>query len=66
MERSVEEIPDAVDMAVVMIPAPAVPGILEALGRKGVRHAVIETAGFGEYREGGNALEMEIDRIDAA
>ena len=61
--HSVEDIPDMVDMAVIMTPAPTVPGILEACGRKGVRRAVIQTAGFREYDEGGQALEKEIDRV---
>lgn len=60
---SVEDIPDLVDMAVIMTPALTVPGILEACGRKGVRRAVIQTAGFREYDAGGQALEKEIDRI---
>jgi acyl-CoA synthetase (NDP forming) len=61
--HSVEDIPDMVDMAVIMTPAPTVPGILESCGRKGVRRAVIQTAGFREYNEGGHALEAEIDRV---
>ncbi len=61
--HSVEDIPDMVDMAVIMTPAPTVPGILEACGRKGVRRAVIQTAGFREYDAGGQALEKEIDRV---
>jgi len=61
--HSVEDIPDMVDMAVIMTPAPTVPGILEACGRKGVRRAVIQTAGFREYDEEGRALEKEIDRV---
>jgi len=61
--HSVEDIPDMVDMAVIMTPAPTVPGILEACGRKGVRRAVIQTAGFREYDEGGHVLEQEIDRV---
>ncbi len=63
--HSVEDIPDMVDMAVIMTPAPTVPGILEACGRKGVRRVVIQTAGFREYDEGGQAIEKEIDRVAA-
>jgi acyl-CoA synthetase (NDP forming) len=63
--HSVEDIPDMVDMAVIMTPAPTVPGILEACGRKGVRQVVIQTAGFREYDEGGQAIEKEIDRVAA-
>mgnify|MGYP001040432359 FL=1 len=61
--HSVEDIPDMVDMAVIMTPAPTVPGILEACGRKGVRRAIIQTAGFREYDEEGRTLEKEIDRV---
>jgi acyl-CoA synthetase (NDP forming) len=61
--RSVEDIPDVVDMAIIMTPAPTVPDILEACGRKRIPRAIIETAGFREYDEGGKALEKEIDRV---
>lgn len=61
--RSVLEIPDVVDLAVIMTPARTVPGILEECGRKGVRRAVIETAGFREYGEQGRQLETEMQRI---
>jgi acyl-CoA synthetase (NDP forming) len=61
--RSVEDIPDVVDLAIIMTPAPTVPDILEACGRKRIPRAIIETAGFREYDEGGKALEKEIDRV---
>jgi acetyltransferase len=61
--RSVEDIPDVVDVAVIMTPAPTVPGILEACGRKRILRAIIETAGFREYDAGGKVIEDEIDRV---
>ena len=60
---TVLDIPDVVDLAVIMTPAKTVPGIMEQCGQKGVRHAIIETAGFREYGEAGKQLEDEIVRI---
>ena len=42
--RSVGDIPDHVDLAVILTPANTVPGVLEECGGKGIRWAVIETA----------------------
>ncbi len=58
---SVEEIPDEVDLAIIAVPAEVVPSILESCGRKGVKNAVVITAGF---KEAGNyALENKITEI---
>ncbi len=51
--RSVVDIPDHVDLAVILTPAQTVPGVLEECGQKGIRWAIIETAGFREYTEEG-------------
>ncbi|UCD42129.1 MAG: CoA-binding protein, partial [Chloroflexota bacterium] len=61
--RSVGDIPDHVDLAVIFTPAHTVPGILEECGKKGIRWAIIETAGFREYTEEGQQLEHEISRV---
>jgi acyl-CoA synthetase (NDP forming) len=62
--RSVGDIPDHVDLAVILTPAQTVPTILEECGQKGVRWAIIETAGFREYEaEEGHRLEAEMLRI---
>jgi acetate---CoA ligase (ADP-forming) len=45
---SVEDIPDPVDMAVIVVPAPGVLEAVEQCGRKGVKGLVIITAGFKE------------------
>ncbi|MBK8942444.1 MAG: acetate--CoA ligase family protein [Polyangiaceae bacterium] len=44
----VEAIPDAVDLAVVVVPAAQVLEAVEACGRKGVRGVIVITAGFAE------------------
>lgn len=61
--RSVGDIPDHIDLAVILTPADTVPGVLEECGQKGVRWAIIETAGFREYTQEGHQLEEQIERI---
>ena len=57
------DIPDHVDLAVILTPAHTVPEVLNECGKKGIRQAVIETAGFREYGEEGRQLEGEIVRV---
>jgi len=54
---TVEEIPDPVDLAIIIVPAPAAPEALTACGRKGIRRVIIESAGFAETGEKGRALQ---------
>jgi acetyl coenzyme A synthetase (ADP forming)-like protein len=54
---SVEAIPDAVEMAVVVVPKQHVVEAAEACGRKGVRALVVISAGFKEI--GGAGIERE-------
>ncbi|MBC7247011.1 MAG: CoA-binding protein [Actinobacteria bacterium] len=49
----VAEVPGDPDLAVVIVPAEAVPRTLEELGERGIRHVVIESAGFTEVGEEG-------------
>ncbi|HJJ47009.1 MAG TPA: acetate--CoA ligase family protein [Methanocorpusculum sp.] len=52
-----------VDMAVVTVPAKLVPSIIEECGVKGVKIAVVITAGFKEMSEEGRKLENEMVAI---
>jgi acetate---CoA ligase (ADP-forming) len=61
--KSVLDIPDHIDLAIIFTPAKTVPDILEECGQKGIRWAIIETAGFREYGENGRWLESELVRI---
>lgn len=63
--RTVGDIPDPVDLAVILTPAQTVPGVLAACGEKGIRWAVIETAGFREFTDAGREVEEEISRVAA-
>ena len=54
---SVENLPEVVDLVILFVPAPDVPSILEACGRKGVRRVMIQSAGFAETGELGRRLQ---------
>jgi acetyltransferase len=59
--RSVRELPANAELAVILTPARLVSDMLAQCGEKGVRWAVIETAGFQERgQQEGEALEREI------
>ncbi len=62
---SLESIPHKVDLAIVMVPAPLVPSVLEACGRKDVKRVIIESAGFAEVGEEGIALQEQCKAIAA-
>ena len=58
--KTVGEIPDVVDLAVICVPTRIVPDIIKDCGLKGVRNAVIISGGFGETGVDGKKLEEEI------
>lgn len=59
----VQEIPEPLDLAIVIVPAEAVPGVMEEIGERGIKHAIIETAGFAETGESGMALQARVKTI---
>jgi acyl-CoA synthetase (NDP forming) len=64
--RSLDEIPDTVDFAVIAVPAERVPQALEDCLLKGVAGVEILSSGFSELgTEEGNRLEQEIKSIAA-
>ncbi len=60
--RSASDIPEGTDLAVVIIPAKAVPETMLQLGARKVRSAVVITGGFAESGEAGAALQEEMAR----
>jgi acetyl coenzyme A synthetase (ADP forming)-like protein len=58
--KSVGDIPDPVDVAVIVVPARLVLGVARECATKGVRGLVIITAGFSETGEAGAAMEREL------
>src|SRR5690242_8398992 len=57
---SLSEIPEPVDLAVIVTPPPSVPGIIRECGETGVRGAVVISAGFKEVGPEGAALERQV------
>ncbi|MDA8408285.1 MAG: acetate--CoA ligase family protein [Deltaproteobacteria bacterium] len=49
IHKSLDEINEPIDLAIILTPARTVPDILEQCGKKGITRAVIESGGFGEY-----------------
>jgi acetyltransferase len=58
--RSVSDIPDPVDLAILAVPKGQVLAAIDECGKKGVGAAVIITAGFKEVGGEGAALEQEL------
>jgi acetyltransferase len=61
---SVLEVPNPIDLAVVVIPYPYVPDALRTCGEKGIPAVIVISAGFREA--GRDGLEREIELIDIA
>jgi acetyltransferase len=61
--RSVSDIPDQIDLAVILTPAKTVPDILTECGQKGIKHVVIESAGFREFGPEGVEIERRLLEI---
>jgi acetyltransferase len=60
---TVNEIPADVDLAIVIVPAPAVLRVLEQCGEKGVKAVNVQSAGFAETGAAGEEAQKEIGRI---
>ena len=58
--RSVRELPQPVDVAVLLTPAAATPDVMLECGERGVRGAIVAAAGFREGGEAGAQLEQEM------
>lgn len=60
---SVLDCPDPVDLAVLLVPNKAVPAVMEQCGQRGLKGAVVITAGFREVGPQGRALEQQVIEI---
>lgn len=61
--KSVSELPETPDLAVVATPAKTVPGILEECGKAGIKGVIVISAGFKEVGAEGKALEERLLEI---
>ncbi len=58
--KSILDVPEPVDLAVVVTPAPSVPGVIHECGQVGVKGAIVISAGFKELGPEGLALEQKV------
>jgi len=63
MHSSLEEAPDPLDLAFLLVPAGAIPEILHQAGRRGLKAVVVGSGGFRETGPQGAALEAEILQV---
>src|SRR5438270_166752 len=61
---TVSDIPEEVDLAVIVTPPPSIPGIIRECGENGVRGAIVISAGFKEV--GAEGAKLENDLLEAA
>lgn len=54
------DVPDAVDLAIIIIPKQFVKGVVKQCGEKGVKGIVVISAGFSEVGPEGKKREMEV------
>lgn len=65
--NSISEIQSELDLAVIAVPAPIVPSVIDECVSKGVKGAIIISGGFKEVGERGEKLEEEIrKKIDGS
>lgn len=60
---NIGDIPDQIDLAVIITPAPTVPGLVQECVDAGIPGAIIISAGFKEVGESGIELERQIMEI---
>jgi acetyltransferase len=58
--RKIADIPETVDLAVIVTPSSTVPGIVTECVEAGVRGLIVISAGFKEHGEPGRELERQI------
>jgi acetyltransferase len=59
--RNVESLPRTPDLAVIATPPATVPGLIEALGQRGTRAAVVLTAGLAQRRDDKTLQQVMLD-----
>ncbi|MCB2231371.1 acetate--CoA ligase family protein [bacterium] len=60
---TVLDVPDAVDLAIIIVPKEGVKEVVRQCGEKGVKGLVIITAGFSEVGHEGKVREMEVLKV---
>jgi len=60
---SIENLPDGVELAIIILPAKDTPQALRACAEKGIRHAVLSAGGFAEVDQGVQIQEELVEII---
>jgi len=63
IHTSVGDVPDPVDLAAVLIPAPYIPDVLAECSQRGIKAAIIGSGGFREVGPRGAQLEEDMLRV---
>ncbi len=61
--KSIKDVPEKVDVAIVLVPAKQTPKVVEECCQAGVKYIIVESAGFSELGEEGKALEMQMKEL---
>lgn len=61
--KSVLDVPDNIDLAVIATPNRIVPNVMDEIGQKNIKASIIVSAGFKEVDETGAKLEQQIHDI---
>lgn len=60
---SIEELPEGIDLAVVVVPATYVPKVIEQCGEKQIKAAIVVSGGFSETGDEGRQLEEKLSKV---
>ncbi|MBU1975707.1 MAG: CoA-binding protein [Nanoarchaeota archaeon] len=60
---SINQVPGKPDLAIFCIPAKIIPMVMQDCIKKGIKNAIIISAGFAEFGEQGKHLQAELKRI---
>ena len=63
--RSVADLPEVPDLAILVLPTGAVANVLEECGHKGIRHAIVVSGGFNEVGRQGIELQNQLKAVAA-
>jgi len=60
---TIAEVPDPVDLAVVVVPAGIVADVLDQCGKRGIKHAIVVSGGFSETGPEGEVREVVLAQV---
>ena len=63
IQDSLDDVPDGLDLAVILTPAYLVPGFVNQCAQKGILRIVVESGGFSEFSKEGLQFENQLVEI---